>query len=146
MGEGASDAAVTPNPISATNTPSGNPLELDLNNPAPTATAAIPAGPSTTMLFAEENHDFGTIDQNTTNDFVFKFTNTGTEPLIISNATGSCGCTVPQYPKEPIAPGEEGEIKVQYKPGTQKGNQNKTVTVTANNEPNQTKINITAFV
>jgi hypothetical protein len=91
-------------------------------------------------------HDFGKIDQQTENEHIFKFTNTGTEPLIISAAKGSCGCTVPQYPKEPIPPGEEGEIKVVYKPGKQKNKQTKRVTVTANTEPEQTVLKITAEV
>ena len=77
---------------------------------------------------------------------MFKFTNTGTEPLLITNARGSCGCTVPQYPTEPIAPGATSEIKVVYKPGKQKGNQTKYVTVTANTEPAQSRLQITANV
>jgi hypothetical protein len=66
--------------------------------------------------------------------------------LVISNAVGSCGCTVPEYPKHPIAPGETGEINVVYKPGKQEGQQNKTVTVTANTEPAQTVLRILADV
>jgi len=59
---------------------------------------------------------------------------------------GSCGCTVPDYPKHPIAPGESGELKIEYKPGKQEGKQNKTVTVTANTEPSQTVLRISADV
>ena len=77
---------------------------------------------------------------------IFEFTNTGNEPLIIQDAKGSCGCTVPKYPKEPIAPGATGEIEVEYKPGTQKGNQTKAVTLTANTQPEQTVLQITAMV
>ncbi|HRN42636.1 MAG TPA: DUF1573 domain-containing protein, partial [Vicingus sp.] len=73
-------------------------------------------------------------------------TNTGSEPLIIENASGSCGCTVPTFPKEPIAPGKTGEIEVVYSPGTQQGAQTKTVTITANTEPITTTLNITANV
>lgn len=102
--------------------------------------------PKTTITFEEYNHDFGSIDQNTTNEKVFTFTNTGTEPLIISNAKGSCGCTVPNYPKEPIAPGATAEIGVVYRPGKQKGKQRKTVTITANTEPTTTILNISAEV
>ena len=80
------------------------------------------------------------------NKYVFKFVNTGKEPLMISDAKGSCGCTVPEYPKEPIAPGATGEIKVVYKPGAQQGSQTKTVTVTANTDPPQTLLNISADV
>ena len=58
--------------------------------------------------------DFGTIQQGDTPEFTFTFRNTGNEPMIIANAKGSCGCTVPQWPKEPIAPGEIGEINVKF--------------------------------
>ena len=102
--------------------------------------------PKTGITFAEMEHDFGSIQQNTENEYIFKFTNSGTNPLIIYKAKGSCGCTVPEYPKDPIAPGEEGEIKVVYKPGKQKNKQTKYVTVTANTEPADTKVKITADV
>ncbi|MBL4755274.1 MAG: DUF1573 domain-containing protein [Flavobacteriales bacterium] len=99
------------------------------------------------MNFANEAHDFGDIKQNSTdNQHTFTFTNTGTNPLIISNAKGSCGCTVPKWPKEPIPPGGTGTIEVDYKPGSQKGNQKKSVTVTANTEPADTRLSISAVV
>ena len=106
----------------------------------------VDLGPKTTVKFASYDHDFGTINQDSENAYVFKFTNTGTEPLIIQSANGSCGCTVPEYPKEPIAPGANGEIKVVYKPGKQKDAQAKTVTVVANTEPQQTTLRINANV
>lgn len=75
--------------------------------------------------------NYGTIEKGADGVRVFKFTNTGTAPLIISNAQGSCGCTVPTYPKEPIMPGEKGEIKVKY--DTQRvGQFTKYVTLTTN--------------
>ena len=110
------------------------------------AEPAKPVGPTTSVNFAQMSHSFGNIKQDTENKHVFKFTNTGDNPLIIESASGSCGCTVPEYPKEPIAPGEEGEIKVVYKPGKQKGNQNKTVTLIANTEPRETRLSISAVV
>lgn len=113
--------------------------------PTPVETK-IPDGPKTSMQFAEMSHDFGDIEQNTTNSKVFTFTNTGNEPLIISDAKGSCGCTVPDYPRQPIAPGETGEIKVEYRPGTQANKQTKTVTITANTEPATTVLRISANV
>ena len=113
--------------------------------PSPTNMPAI-TGPKTAIQFPVIAHDFGKVKQNTENKYVFNFTNTGKEPLLISDAKGSCGCTVPEYPKEPIAPGATGEIKVVYKPGGQQGNQNKTVTVTANTDPPQTLLNISADV
>lgn len=113
---------------------------------APQDIPADPTRPTTSLAFAEELKDFGDIPQESTNKHVFEFTNTGVEPLVIENATGSCGCTVPNYPKEPIMPGEKGVIEVEYKPGQQEGPQQKTVTVTANTEPRQTLLKIKANV
>ena len=66
------------------------------------------------IAFESEVHDYGTIKQGADGTCEFKFKNTGKEPLIISNAKGSCGCTVPTYPKEPIMKGQTGVIKVHY--------------------------------
>ncbi len=105
-----------------------------------------PAGPKTTITFAEYEHDFGSIAQNSSHKYVYSFTNTGKEPLVITNAKGSCGCTVPRWPKEPIAPGEKGEIEIVYKPGKQKNKQSKTITITANTEPANTLLKVNANV
>jgi len=102
--------------------------------------------PSTNVNFSESSCDYGTLEQNTENLHVFSFTNTGTNPLIIENAEGSCGCTVPEYPREPIPPGGSGEIKVKYSPGQQIGQQNKTVSITANTPDRITTLNISALV
>lgn len=101
---------------------------------------------STQLAWAEEVHSFGTIKQHTENVHVFKFQNVGENPLIIEDAQGSCGCTVPEYPREPIAPGESGEITVKYSPGTQMGQQQKTVAITANTEPRVFNLTINANV
>tara|TARA_B100001250_G_C19625560_1_gene711359 strand:+ start:202 stop:693 length:492 start_codon:yes stop_codon:yes gene_type:complete len=90
--------------------------------------------------------DFGTIQQGDTPEFSFTFKNTGNEPMIISNAKGSCGCTVPQWPKEPIAPGASGEISVKFSSKGKKGSQNKTVTLTANTTPPNTKLRVTGQI
>lgn len=84
----------------------------------------------------KETHDYGTIDQGANGECVFVVTNTGTEPLIISLCKGSCGCTVPKCPVEPIAPGESAEITVKYNTN-RVGPINKSVTITSNatNEP-----------
>jgi hypothetical protein len=100
----------------------------------------------TNAKFAEVSHNFGTIQQDSKNTKIFTFTNTGSEPLIIEDAKGSCGCTVPKFPKEPIKPGATGEIEVVYSPGKQQGSQNKTVTITANTDPVSTTLNILADV
>ena len=81
--------------------------------------------------FESEVVDYGTIEHNANGDREFKFTNTGKEPLIITNAQGSCGCTTPSWPKEPIMPGQSAVIKVHY--ATDRvGSFEKTVTLTSN--------------
>lgn len=96
--------------------------------------------------FVTENHDFGVIDEGTIAEYDFEFTNTGDAPLIISNAQGSCGCTVPNPPKEPIAPGEVGKIHVKFDSNGKPGNQNKTVTLNANTVPATRVLRISAQV
>jgi hypothetical protein len=103
--------------------------------PAPQTTPAS-TGKTTTVKFDKMLHDFGKITDGDEVKTKFKFTNTGSEPLVIKDAKGSCGCTVPDYPKAPIAPGETGEIEVKYNSkgkGAPEGkDDNKTVTLTAN--------------
>ena len=105
-----------------------------------------PEGPLPAFKFSEESFDFGTITEGDVVDHVFSFVNQGEAPLIISSATASCGCTVPVWPKAPIAPGEQGEIKVQFNSRSKPGVQNKTVTVTANTYPKVTRLKIKANV
>jgi len=88
-------------------------------------------GDGATIEFVEEVLDYGTIEHNADGVRYFEFKNTGTEPLIISNCKGSCGCTVPACPKEPILPGETGKIKVKYATN-RVGAFTKSVTVTSN--------------
>ena len=97
----------------------------------PVKDAAVQNPNAPTMEFESEVVDYGTIEQGADGVREFKFTNTGKEPLLISNARGSCGCTVPTWPKEPIKPGESSVIKVKY--DTKRlGAINKSVTITSN--------------
>lgn len=106
---------------------------------AKTAVTAVPKVNGAGMLFEEEVIDYGTIAHNADGKRQFIFTNNGTKPLIITNAQGSCGCTVPTSPKEPIAPGAKGVIGVKY--ATDRvGPFSKTVTVTSNAEGQPTKV------
>ena len=100
------------------------------NNPANTAVA--PENPNAPeAVYEKEVLDYGTIEYDADGTREFKFKNTGKEPLIIYSATGSCGCTVPTAPKDPIKPGETGIIKVHY--DTKRvGSFEKTVTVSSN--------------
>lgn len=97
------------------------------------------------MAFEKLEHDFGTIEQNAAQETAFKFTNTGNAPLIITDAKSSCGCTVPNPPKEPIAPGESSELMVKFN-GAGQNQVTKTITVTANTEKGSEIIRIKAFV
>ena len=98
------------------------------------------------MTFETDVHDFGTIEYAGNGTYEFKFKNTGKEPLIISNAKGSCGCTVPTYPKDvPIKPGESNVIKVTYDT-KRAGNFTKTVTITSNAKTPEKVISIKGVV
>ena len=96
------------------------------------AQEATPANPNAPEIsFESEVVDYGTIEHNADGNREFKFKNTGKEPLIITNAVGSCGCTVPTWPKEPIKPGATAVLKVKY--ATDRvGQFEKTITVTSN--------------
>ena len=97
------------------------------------------------MTFEEVEYDFGTIEQNTPQEHLFKFTNTGNAPLVIVDAKSSCGCTVPEYTKDPIAPGDGGEMLVKFN-GSGKNQVSKTVTITANTAKGTETIKIKAFI
>lgn len=97
------------------------------------------------MTFEETEYDFGTIEQGKPVEHVFTFTNTGDAPLVITDATSSCGCTVPSPPKEPIAPGEKGELLVRYN-GSGQNQVTKTINITANTESGKEQLRIKAFV
>lgn len=91
------------------------------------------------MVFVNEVIDYGTINQNADGKREFVFTNNGNAPLIITNAQGSCGCTVPSSPKEPIAPGAKGVIGVKYDTN-RVGPFTKTVTISSNAAGQPTKV------
>jgi len=97
------------------------------------------------MEFEKSEHDFGTIEPGTPQETIFTFTNTGNAPLVITKATSSCGCTVPNPPKEPIAPGEKGELLVKFN-GTGQNQVTKTITVVANTAKGSELLRIKAFV
>jgi hypothetical protein len=98
------------------------------------------------MSFDKSEHDFGIINQGSVVYYIFNFKNTGATNLIISNAIGSCGCTIPEYPKEPIAPGQSGKMKVSFNSTGKYGHQEKTVTITANTASGTEKLRIKASV
>ncbi|MCW3124615.1 MAG: hypothetical protein JWO03_273 [Bacteroidetes bacterium] len=87
---------------------------------------------TTTVEIAEKEFHFGKINEGDKVEHTFTVKNTGEKPLIIANAYGSCGCTVPEYPKEPIAPGSTADIKVTFNSTGKKGEQHKSVTMQMN--------------
>ena len=98
------------------------------------------------LTFEKEEHDFGVLIDGEKVSYSFHFSNTGDAPLIISTAKGSCGCTVPNFPKDPIEPGKGGTIDVTFNSSGRTGIQNKAVTLTANTNPNKKVIRIKSEV
>src|SRR5581483_2747660 len=109
------------------------------NNNQSGSTASNNSGAATSdgpvMKFEKESHDFGKIKQGDKITYEFKFTNTGKSPLIITDAKASCGCTIPEWPKTPIKPGESAGIKVTFNSLGKMGLQDKQIVVTANTNP-----------
>ena len=106
---------------------------------------ALAVQPQPEITFETSVHDFGSIHQNEAATIEFSFENTGTGTLIISNAEASCGCTIPKWPRNPIAPGEHGTILVRYdakKPGPFQ----KTVTITSNATDPRSELRIKGHV
>lgn len=99
------------------------------------------------LSFADNGiYDFGQLTEGDTVEHVFKFTNTGEFPLIINNITASCGCTTPEWPREPIPPGAQSSIRVRFNSRGKEGEQNKTVTIMANTDPSVTDLQFRAMV
>lgn len=114
--------------------------------PAAQAPETKPEGPLPTMEFERTDHDFGTITEGDVVEYTYAFKNTGAAPLIIQGAQGSCGCTVPDWSKEPIPVGGTGFVKAKFDSNGKPNIQNKTVTVTANTWPKQTVLRFKAMV
>ena len=98
------------------------------------------------ITFEKTEHEFGTLLQGEVVSYSFHFTNTGNVPLIISEVGSSCGCTVGDYPREPIAPGKTGDIKVTYDSSGHHGFQSRTLTVMSNTIPAKNVLRIKGTV
>ncbi len=96
------------------------------------ASDSIATKPLTSIAFADTVHEFGTIKEGEKVSYTFKYKNTGNNPLILEDVRPSCGCTLPEWTKDPIAPGGEGLIKVVYNSEGRPGEFHKTITVIAN--------------
>lgn len=100
------------------------------------------AGDGPVMKFDKDTHDFGKIKSGDKVTYEFNFTNTGKSPLIITDAVASCGCTKPEWPKEPIKPGDAAKIKVTFNSAGKVGLQDKQITITANTTPAQNIVHL----
>ncbi|MCX2740466.1 DUF1573 domain-containing protein [Pontibacter anaerobius] len=115
-----------------------------IENPNVVATAAegeaATAENAPVMTFEQTEFDFGTIKQGETIEHTFEFTNTGSTPLVIESASATCGCTVPEWTKTPVAPGEKGTVAVKFNSTGKMGQQQPTVTIRANTQPNIVRV------
>lgn len=116
-----------------------NPANIEGTDTAQLATMA-------TMDFTDTTHNFGSIREGEKVVYDFSFKNNGKTPLIIASAVGSCGCTVPAYPTQPIAPGESGVIKVEFNSADKAGHQEKSISVSSNTARGISMLYITADV
>ncbi len=116
--------------------------------PAPTqsVTDEKPDGPLPVLAFETTEYDFGTINEGKKVSYTYKLKNTGEAPLIIQNAQPSCGCTVPDWTRDPIPVGGTGFVKAEFDSQGKPGINNKTITVTANTWPKTTTLRFKAMV
>lgn len=131
-------------------------VQMEAKNQAPATPAQTPQptpqpetkpeGPLPTLAFETTSHDFGTINEGQKVVHTYKFKNTGEAPLIIQSAQPSCGCTVPDWTKEPIPVGGTGFVKAEFDSNGKPGVNNKSITVTANTWPKTTQLNFKAMV
>jgi hypothetical protein len=98
------------------------------------------------LAFTESQYDFGDISQGDKVTHVFKFKNEGSSPLLISRVQTTCGCTVPEWPRTPIAPGKEGEIKATFNSAGKMGRQNKVITIHSNASEPVTRVTLKSNV
>lgn len=134
--------------VSSCSSRSGKETEIPANvveNPK-TASGKIDLEKLPKIEFEKDFHDFGKIIQGEKVTFAFKFKNTGKSLLLISSVSTSCGCTVSDYPKEPIMSGGSGKIDVSFDSEGKRGPQNKTITIFANTQPNSTLLRIQTLV
>ena len=120
---------------------------LKTNRNQETTPRVVPVdGKYPVMTFDKTEHDFGIIEKESKVGYTFDFKNTGEADLIITNAVGSCGCTIPEYPKEAIKPGESGRMKVSFNASGKHGQQQKTVTITTNTSQGSELLHIKAAI
>ncbi len=105
-------------------------------------TDSLPVHTKASIAYDSAFYDFGTVKQGVVVKRTFYFTNTGADSLVISDVKVTCGCTVPEWPKVPIAPGGKGEIKVEFNTADKEGRQLRILRVVANTEPTETMLQL----
>ena len=105
-------------------------------------TTVVPSADAPVISFEHGMYNFGTITQGDKVNYAFKFKNTGKTPLIITDAIATCGCTIPEKPKDPVKPGESGVIKVVFNSTGKLGMQDKVVTISSNGNPATTEVHL----
>ena len=118
----------------------------EVNQPNEQSAEAASEGRFAAYEFESNDYDFGKVDEGTIVEHTFRFKNVGEVPLVVQEAKGSCGCTVPEKPENPIPVGEYGEIKVKFNSQGRTGSQSKTVTLTSNTNPEKMVLKITGVV
>ncbi len=121
-------------------------LPSDIVRNPNSADGKVNAGDMPVMEFEKDFHDFGRVIQGEKVSYGFRFTNSGESDLIISGVSTSCGCTVPDFPKVPVKPGESQKIDVKFDSEGRRGFQNKTITISSNAQPATQVIRIKAEV
>ena len=141
----AASAAATPSSQTSDEAPPANtPTAMNTDGEPSTAASnpnetTIATGPTTTIKLSAGSFDFGTVKEGTVVQTSVSVTNTGKEPLVITNCHASCGCTTPTCPHDPVAPGQTVEVPIKFDSKGKPGHQRKEVTITANTIPAQTK-------
>jgi hypothetical protein len=131
---------------SSCSSPKGNDIPADVVNNPNTASGKSDMSNLPAITFEKDFHDFGTLRAGEKVTYSFKFKNTGKTMLVISSVTTSCGCTVSDYPKKPLKPGEGATVDVSYDSEGRHGLQNKTITVFSNTQPPTNLLRIQANV
>ena len=115
------------------------PAAMAQNSPAANAPATTQTS-GAQIVFDQPKFNFGTVTEGTKVENTFTFKNNGTEPLILANVQTTCGCTVPEWPKEPILPGKTGAIKATFNTTGKGGQQNKVITIISNAKEGNTTV------
>lgn len=128
------------------NKPSDNKVTTDLIKNPITANSDEVVSELPVITFAKLKHDFGLLIDGEVVEYSFEFTNTGGTDLVLTKVSATCGCTIPTYDRKPIRPGDKGKITVKFNSENRNGNQNKTISVLSNAQPNLVELEITANI